>query len=58
MRIELNEEQMEKITIENLLRDYGYAVHEQNTEISDLLLRVLELYSVSEIEAKARFGIK
>ena len=58
MIIRLTDEQLEQITIDYLIYDYGHAMYEQNTEIGDLLLRVLELYGVSESEAKASCGIE
>ena len=58
MIIQLTDEQLEQITIDYLIYDYGYAAHERNTEVSDLLLRVLEHYGVSETEAKRSCGIK
>jgi hypothetical protein len=58
MIIQLTDEQAEQMVIDYIIYDYGHAVYEQNTEISDLLLRVLEFYGVPETEAKASCGIE
>ena len=58
MIIRLTDEQAEKMIIDYLIYDYGHAVYEQDTETSDILLRVLEFYGVSETEAKRSCGIK
>ena len=57
MNIELTPEQMEEITIENLLWDLNDARYHCQHNLCDLLLDVLEHYGISEDEANARCGV-